>query len=137
MTLSNWLTRDEWNAVYFAGMGEALDGKKCKCLGDHMKLGIAALVRAGYRFCGIDADPEGNYEKRRPCSDGNETVLAELIGEFGGFDKLGRAKEAVAFAEKEIPKLDFGWLKDGIADAEAGFGAAVLRKCGSVKSLYR
>src|SRR5215813_6938950 len=98
MTLSNWLTRDEWNAVYFAGMGEALDGKTCDSLGAHMKLGIGALVRAGYRFRGIDADAAGNYEKREACCDGNETVLAELIGDFGGFDKLGRAKEAVAFA---------------------------------------
>jgi hypothetical protein len=124
MTLSNWLTREEWNAVYFAGMGEALDGKTCDSLGALMKLGIAALVRAGYRFRGIDAAPDGDYERREQCCDGNETVLAELVGEFGGFDKLLRAKEAVAFAEREIPRLDFGWLKDGIADAEAG-GAGV------------
>jgi hypothetical protein len=124
MTLSNWLTRDEWNTVYFAGMGEALNGMKCDSLGDQMKLGIGALVRAGYRFRGIEADADGNYEKREQCCEGNETVLAELVGGFGGFDKVGRAIEAVAFAETEIPRLNFEWLKDGIADAEAGLSIA-------------
>ncbi len=116
MALSNWLTRDEWNTVYFAGLGAAINGAKCENLGDQMHLGIGELVKAGYKFQGIIADENGNYEKVTQCCNGNETVLAEMIGGYGGFDKLGRAKEAIEFS-KNIPALDFTWLSEAITAA--------------------
>lgn len=119
MALSNWLTRDEWNAVYFAAVDVARRGEgEFDNLGDRMRLGIGELVKHGYKFRGIDADERGNYTKRVQVCAGNETVLAELIGGYGGFDGLARAKEAIAFASREIPTLDFGWLSEGIATFE-------------------
>lgn len=119
MALSNWLTRDEWNTVYFAGLGATIKGAECNNLGDQMRLGIGELVRAGYMFCGIAADENGNYEKVSQCCDGNETVLAEMIGGYGGFDAIGRAKEAIEFSKNNIPNLDFTWLIEEIAKAQA------------------
>lgn len=117
MALSNWLTRDEWNTVYFAGLGAIANGAKCENLGDQMRLGISELVKANYKFHGITANENGDYEKVSQCCDGNETVLAELMGGYGGFDKLGRAKEAVEYS-KNIPSLDFTWLSKAIKEAE-------------------
>lgn len=116
MALSNWLTRNEWNAVYFAGLGRALDGEKCESLGDQMRLCIAALHNSGYRFRGINSDENGGYEKVVQCCEGNERCLAEVMD--GSFDKLGRAKEALEFASREIPTLDFAWLRKAVAEAQ-------------------
>lgn len=120
MALSNWLTRAEWNGVYFAGFGEIIEGKPCQNLGDQMRLGIAALIRCGYTFRGIDADLDGNYTKVIQVCEGNETVLAEMIGGYGGFDKVGRAKEALDFFEKDSPQYDSSWLKDALRVIETG-----------------
>ena len=98
----------------FRWIGGAINGAKCENLGDQMQLGIRELVRAGYKFQGIATDENGNYEKVTQCCHGNETVLAEIIGGHGGFDKLGRAKEAIEFS-KNIPALDFIWLSEAIS----------------------
>ena len=110
MALSNWLTRNEWNACYFAGMKEIIDGKPAEGLGDQLRLGISVLHRAGYEFTGIESTLEGDYTKVTQCCDGNESVLAELIGACGGFDRVGRAKELLAW--KDGPKVDWTWLKE-------------------------
>lgn len=114
MALSNWLTRDEWNACYFAGIKEIIDGKPCNGLGDQLCLGIGYLHRAGHKFTGITSDEKGNYDKVTQCCTGNETVLAELIGGYGGFDKLARAKEVLEW--KDGPNIDWDWLRDAIAE---------------------
>lgn len=116
MALSNWLTRDEWNACYFAGFKAAIDGEICNNLSDRMRLGIGALHRAGYVFAGITSSPDGDYGKVEQCCDGNETVLAELMGGYGGFDSVARAKEVLAWANG--PKMDWSWLKEALEEQE-------------------
>lgn len=118
MALSNWLTRDEWNACYFAGMGEILDGKEAEGLGDQLRLGIGVLHRAGYKFRGIDSTPEGDYTKVTQCCEGNESVLAEMMGGYGGFNKFERAKETLEFAKKALPNVDFTWLEEVVKEVE-------------------
>lgn len=115
MALSNWLTRNEWNACYFAGIKEKMDGKLCGDLGTHLRLGIGALHRSGYAFRGIMSTAEGDYEKVTQCCDGNESVLAEILD--GSFDMRGRAKEVLAWTDG--PKLDWSWLSDALKEAEA------------------
>lgn len=117
MALSNWLTRNEWNACYFAGLKEQIDGKPCEGLGDQLCLGIGLLCRAGYVFTGIEATRNGGYRKVRQCCGGNEAVLAELMGANGGFDAIGRAQEAIAFVATALPDMDWSWLSD-LLDAE-------------------
>lgn len=117
MALSNWLTRNEWNACYFAGMKEAIDGRPCNDLGEQMRLGIGVLHRAGYIFNGIKSTAKGDYEKVTQCCHGNEAILAEIIGGYGGFDGLARAKEVLVWANG--PKLDWSWLAEAAKEAEA------------------
>ncbi len=116
MALSNWLTRDEWNACYFLGAHAAGNGAECNNLGDQLHLGIGAMVKAGHLFEGINADEDGNYEKVEQCCDGNEAVLAERID--GGFDALARAKETVAFINGSDLSIDMSWLESGIKEHE-------------------
>jgi len=107
MALSNWLTRDEWNAVFFMGIAGAMTTRDpVTDLGDQMRLGIKALHKADYKFEGIDSEVDGGYTKVKQVCEGNETVLAELMGAYGGFDLTGRADEAVQFIDKEIPGID-------------------------------
>ena len=98
MAISNWLTRDEWNAVFFAGLeaahkyneehGKMPEGPQWGGLGGIMHFGMGALAGAGYKFTGIDAQPNGDYEKVRQCCGGNERVLAEFIdGTFSAYDR--------------------------------------------------
>jgi hypothetical protein len=104
MALSNWLTRDEWNACYFAG-GDAYPN-----LGDRMQAGIAVLHKAGHKFAGIKSFEDGSYEKVSQCCGGNEAVLAEFM--LGVFDKAGRFQELLAW--KDGPVLDWAKLvQDG------------------------
>lgn len=112
MALSNWLTRDEWNAVYFAGMRAVIDGETCDSLGNQMRLGIAALHRSGYRFRGINADKNGCYEKVVQVCAGNERCLAEMMD--GTFDRLGRARELLRFADAEPLRIDLAWLREAV-----------------------
>lgn len=117
MALSNWLTRDEWNAVYFAGLKLAIDGAECKNMGDQLRLGIGALNRAGYNFTGIVSTPDGDYEKVSQCCNGNETVLAEMMGAYGGFDKVARAKEVLAWTGSP-EAMDWSWLREALKEVE-------------------
>lgn len=120
MALSNWLTRDEWNAVYFAGIKPILNtDKEYYNLGNQLRLGIVELVKAGYKFRGIDADKDGNVVKRVQCCDGNETVLVEIYN--GEFDYIKRAKETLKFTAREIPSLDLTWVQE-IIEAMADKG---------------
>jgi hypothetical protein len=118
MAIANWLTRDEWNAVYFLGGKAGMDGAPCTDLGMQLRLGIGALAKAGYKFQGITADENGEFEKVEQCCAGNETVLVELI--TGEFDMLGRAKEAIAWAKEHAPNVDFKWLEEVIEKVEKG-----------------
>lgn len=119
MALSNWLTRNEWNAVYFAGLKALQDGAEGGDMGIQLGHGIRILSSAGYIFKGIEVDEDGDYEKVTQCCDGNETVLAELIGGYGGFDWRSRAKEAIDFVKNNIPDLNFDWLEEAMKEIEA------------------
>lgn len=111
MALSNWLTRDEWNACWVLGLEKIIDDEIEEYgLGKQLRLGIATLHKLGYKFTGIaDITEDGNFTKVSMCCTGNETVLGELID--GTFNKLGRSREALAFFEKELPEYDASWLK--------------------------
>ena len=116
MALSNWLTRDEWNAVYFQGMHAAeLRNGKCVDLSEQLMLGVAVLHRTGYKFTGIEVlnepkDPSGvTYRKVRMCCEGNEKCLGEFMD--GSLDLVGRATEFLKWAEG-YPNVDVAWLKE-------------------------
>lgn len=116
MALSNWLTRDEWNAAYFLGMDAAEKrAQKCADLGEQLLLGIAALHLTGYKFTGIEVVNEPgmmagiNYRKVRQCSEGNEQCLVEFMD--GTLDLVGRAREFLKWAEGH-PNLDVAWLHE-------------------------
>ena len=110
MALSNWLTRQEWNACFFAGMKEEI----CADLGTQLRLGIGLLHRSGYVFEGITSTAAGDYEKVTQCCDGNERVLVEFLD--GSFDPRGRAKEVLAWTDG--PNLDWSWLSEALTDAD-------------------
>lgn len=112
MSLSNWLTRDEWNAAYFAGIKVASDGTPFNNLSDQLRLGIAALHGAGYQFQGISIDDDGGVHRVTQVGDGNERVLAELMK--GSFDVAARALETLAFAERTKLSYDFSWLAEAL-----------------------
>lgn len=110
MALSNWLTRDEWNAVFFVGLKEKIEGKPVHNLSNQLQLGIGALHRAGYVFQGIKSTAEGEYEKVMMCCDGNENILVEVMTQT--LDVSARARELLVFAESSLPTMNFDWLRE-------------------------
>jgi hypothetical protein len=120
MALSNYLTRGEWNAAYFAGMLRALEAGPGGMLNmsDTLRAGIAEIARSGYEFRGLTVAEDGTAHKREQVvGPDNAAVLAELID--GTFDARARSKEALAFADENLPNMDWQWLKDVIREVEA------------------
>jgi len=111
MALSNWLTRDEWDACFVMGHKSE---KESKGLGDVLRNGIGELVKAGYKFTGIEADEEGNYEKITQCCGDNAPVLGELID--GSFDVVGRAKNGVRFIKSLNLNIDLSNVEEQLKE---------------------
>jgi hypothetical protein len=114
MALSNWLTREEWNTAYFAGVVNA--DENSHGLGDLLIAGMVAMHKAGYIFTGINIDDNGNYNKITQCCGDNAGVLVELMD--GSFNAMERAKSAVAYADVHIPNLDLSAIKSAINNSE-------------------
>ena len=109
MALSNWLTRNEWNMAYFAGVQTHPHPNG---LGEILIAGMVAMHKAGWIFQGIDIDDNGNYQKLTQCCDDNANVLAEMITDT--FDWVGRAREAIAYADFYFPALDLSEIKEAV-----------------------
>ncbi len=112
MALSNWLTRDEWNACYFTGLRQGTGSD----LGQQLCAGIAALHQAGYKFKGIESSANGDYKKVTMCCEGNDSCLVEVM--TGTLDVLGRAKELLLWAPGNLPGMDWSWLQELVTEAD-------------------
>lgn len=117
MALTNWLNAGEWATAYWFGIREANEnGKECPDLGTQLRLGIGAMVKAGYSFKGIKADEEGNYEKVEMQSDCPANVLADML--IGEFSPMQQAEIAIDWCKKNLPSVDMGWLEVPVSEAK-------------------
>ncbi len=94
MSLSAYLTRDEWNAAFFVAAHASAEGRipLVRDLSDQLRWGIVLLHKAGLAFGGVEAhgDSPDDVEKVT-CLDNpsNVGVLADVIsGRFDGRRRL-------------------------------------------------
>lgn len=118
MTLSDYLTRNEWNACYFLGMKvKATDHQSgIITLADQLKAGIAIMHKSEYTFKGIVSFEDGSYVPVQPCSEENGNALIDVMS--GNIDLLKRAKETLEFVSTQPVHVDFHWLHNQVKEAE-------------------
>ena len=122
MALSNWLTRDEWNACFILGWKKLarkrnISSEEQVDLSTQMRAGIAVMAKAGYKFKGINADENGDFEKVTQCCKGNESCLAEFL--TGNLDVLRRSEELLAWAPANIPSINLRWLRKLVEESNS------------------
>lgn len=134
MTLSECLTRDEWNACYFVGIQKNRDRLEKPTLIEYLMAGIIELDRAGHKFKGIVAFEHQEPDRLRKCNEGNENVLNELID--GTFKITDRAIEAMAWIGKSNLLINLSWLHDFIKMSMLKDGAKPNPKDTTMSQIY-
>lgn len=96
MSLSDYLTGDEWDACYYASLGKHHSSN----FGESMHKTIDALLAVGHKFPGLDKD--GNKKEQVSNVNANKTLIF-----FGDptVDALNILDNGRNFLKKKLPHL--------------------------------
>lgn len=113
MALSDYLTGGEWDACFYASMGQHYTGN----FGSSMGKTINHLLGKGYKFEGLDKD--GNKD-HQVCNGVNASKVCIFLGNPYGCDILDILENGRNFLKTHAPELvdetDAEWSKQ-IAEA--------------------
>src|SRR5690606_6743273 len=98
MALSDYLTGDEWDACFYASLGQ----NQSDNIGESMRKTIADLLAAGHDFPGLD---ENGDKRVQVCSGVNAPKMMVFFGNPGGVDVLEILDNGREFLKRKLPTL--------------------------------
>jgi len=114
MALSDYLTGDEWDACFYASMGQHAGLN----FGESMHKTIDALLANGYVFSGLN---EKGHKLRQVCNGINAPKVCLFFGNPHNVDVLRILNNGRLFLNQHLPSLvdesDDDWAKQ-MEDAE-------------------
>ena len=100
MALSDYLTGAEWDACFYASIGQ--HHCQCQSFGESMHKTIDALLEAGHQFPGLDSSGQ-KYEQ--VCNGVNAPKVLMMFGMNKGIDILEILENGRRFLKDKLPAL--------------------------------
>ena len=108
MALSDYLTDSEWDACFYASMGQHISSN----FGDSMHKTIDALLKSGYVFSGLD---DSGNKKQQIRGTGNPFKVCIFLGNPHNVDVLEILDSGRRFLKEYLPSLvdetDENWVQ--------------------------
>lgn len=98
MALSDYLTGEEWDACFYASMGQHHSDN----FGESMRKTIKALLASGYEFSGLD---EFGEKQQQVCGGVNAPKVCIWLGNPHNVDVLECLRNGREFLQRHLPDL--------------------------------